>query len=150
MILSRTSKYGLQAVLYLARHDDGPVLSTAIAKRLHIPPHFLAKILQDLARRGVLQSFKGRGGGFQLARPADEIRLLEVVGIIEGREFEDSCVLGLRSCSELEACPLHHHWKAIKGQILQMLSDESVKGLLTGMAPDCLLVRIDPSDVEDE
>lgn len=146
MILSRACKYGLQAVLHLARHDQRPLLSKEIAQALSIPQHFLAKILQDLSRRGLLQSFKGRGGGFQLARPAHKIKLLDVVETIEGGEFDAGCVLGLRDCSEEKACPVHNQWKEIKAQILRMLSDKSVKGLLDDTAAQCLLVQAEVKD----
>ena len=146
MILSRACKYGLQAVLHLARHDERPLLSKEIAQALSIPQHFLAKILQDLSRRGLLQSFKGRGGGFQLARSADEIKLLDVVETIEGGEFDAGCVLGLRECSEEKACPVHYQWKEIKAQIFSMLSDKSVKGLLDDTAVQCLLVQAEVKD----
>ena len=141
MILSRACKYGLQAVLHLARYDDRPVLSKEIAQALDIPQHFLAKILQDLARHGLLQSFKGRGGGFKLARPANKIKLLEVVETIEGGDFDDGCVLGLRECSDEQACPVHYQWKEIKNQILGMLTEKDVKGLLESTAANCLLAR---------
>ena len=54
MMLSRACKYGLQAVLHLARHDGRPLVSKEISQALNIPQHFLAKILQDLSRRGLL------------------------------------------------------------------------------------------------
>jgi Rrf2 family iron-sulfur cluster assembly transcriptional regulator len=146
MILSRACKYGLQAVLHLARHDQRPLLSKEIAQALSIPQHFLAKILQDLSRRGLLQSFKGRGGGFKLARPADNIRLLDVVETIEGGEFDAGCVLGLRECSDEKACPVHYQWKQIKAQILSMLSDKSVRGLLEDTASQCLLAQAEVKD----
>ena len=139
MILSRACNYGLQAVLHLARHDGRPLLCKEISQALNIPQHFLAKILQDLSRRGLLQSFKGRGGGFKLARSADEIKLLDVVETIEGTELDAECVLGLSECSDEEACPVHHQWKQIKAQILNMLSEKSVKGLLEDTASQCLL-----------
>ena len=62
MIFSKSFIYGMQAILYLARHDTGPVLSRKIAEDLNMPQPFLAKILQELASRGLLQSFRGRGG----------------------------------------------------------------------------------------
>ena len=130
MILSQAAKYGLRAVLYLAQHPTGPVLSRDIAQALEIPVHFLAKILQDLAKNGLLASYKGRGGGFELAWPTDEIWLLEIVKAIDGSQFGEGCVLGLGECIEENHCPLHRRWTEIKGDVLGMLEDKSVKELL--------------------
>ena len=130
MILSQAAKYGIRAVLYLAQNDPGPLLSRDIATALDIPAPFLARILQDLAKNNLLSSFKGRGGGFKLARPADAIKLLDVVQAIEGRQFGEGCVLGLGECLETNHCPLHYKWTDIKEDILGMMREKSVKELL--------------------
>ena len=74
MILSQACQYGLQATIYLAVQGDTPVLSKDIATQLGIPPHFLAKILQELSKRGLLLSIRGRGGGFKLSRDPNPVR----------------------------------------------------------------------------
>ena len=135
MIISQACKYGIRAVLYLADHGPEPLLSKQIAADLGIPSHFLAKILQDLSRHGLLLSFKGRGGGFKLARPAEEIALLEVVQAIAGHQFGEGCLLGLPKCSPNSPCTLHHQWEGIKGQILELLSDRSIRVLLEETRP---------------
>lgn len=137
MILSRACKYGLQAVIYLARQEDrSPVLSKRIAEDLDIPQYYLAKILHDLSRQGLLKSFRGRRGGFKLARSADSIRPLEVVEAIEGRGFCDGCVLGiLPECPERAACVVHSQWSAIKSQIIAMLGEKSVRELIEESRP---------------
>ena len=79
MIFSQTSKYAIRALLHLAQHGDQPHRSRAIAQALTVPEPFLAKILQALVRHGLLLSFKGRGGGFKLARAADRISVYEIM-----------------------------------------------------------------------
>ena len=130
MILSQPSKYGLRAVLYLAKHDRELVQGKEIAEALDIPVSYLAKILQDLTKRSVLVSSKGRGGGFKLARPANEITLMDVVESIEGGSFVGGCVLGLGECPGEEPCPLHDQWSLIKAEILDMFVAESVMQLV--------------------
>ncbi len=130
MILSQPSKYGLRAVLYLAKHDPELVQGKEIAEALDIPVSYLAKILQDLSKRSVLVSSKGRGGGFKLARPANEITLMDVVESIEGSSFVGGCVLGLGECPGEEPCPLHDRWTLIKAEILDMFVAESVMQLV--------------------
>lgn len=130
MILSQPSKYGLRAVLYLAKRDPELVQAKEIAEALDIPVSYLAKILQDLSKRSVLMSSKGRGGGFKLARPANEITLLDVIESIEGSSFVRGCVMGLGECPGEEPCPLHDQWSFIKAEILDMLVAENVMQLV--------------------
>lgn len=127
MIISQACKYGIRAMVYLAEHVSEPRLSRDIAHALHVPEYFLAKILQDLSRNRLLESFKGRGGGFRLGRPADRIKLLEVVEAIDGPQFGQGCLLGLPVCSDAAPCPLHYQWSGIRSTILQMLEQTTIQ-----------------------
>lgn len=135
MLLSQTCKYAIRAALHLAQHDATPLLSRDIARALDVPEHFLAKVLQDLARARLLHSTKGRGGGFRLAQPASDIKLLEIVQAIEGPYFGDGCVLGLPECSNENACPLHYQWVEVKTSILQLLAQKSLGELVAEQSP---------------
>jgi len=134
--MSQACKYGLRAIVHLAQHRDEPVLSRDIARELRIPEHFLAKILQDLSKNTLLQSFKGRGGGFKLARSADDIKLLEVVQAIDGPQFGQGCLLGLPECSDNSPCPLHYQWSELKESILRMLEETSIQHVLEESFPE--------------
>jgi Rrf2 family protein len=69
-MISRKAKYGLKALIYLARHaGEGPVLIENLADRERIPRKFLEQILLELKKKGLLVSRKGRGGGYRLGRP---------------------------------------------------------------------------------
>jgi Rrf2 family transcriptional regulator, iron-sulfur cluster assembly transcription factor len=138
MIISQACKYGLRAMVYLAQHCEEPVLSRDIAKELQIPEHFLAKILQDLSKNKLLLSFKGRGGGFKLARQPQSIKLLEVVEAIDGPQFGQGCLLGLPECRDEAPCPLHYQWSDIKSSILHMLEQTSIQHVLEESIPDLL------------
>jgi Rrf2 family protein len=135
MILSQPSKYGLRAVLYIAKNDPDLVQSKEIADELGIPLQYLAKILHSLSKHGFLESTKGRGGGFKLAHSLEEITLFDVVRTIEGGTFGEGCVLGLAECSDENACPLHKEWSKIKANILTMLNEESVRQLIEDAPP---------------
>ena len=135
MLLSQACKYGLRAMVRLAANGEAPALSRDIAHALQIPEHFLAKILQDLSRNRLLESFKGRGGGFRLARAPGTIKLLEVVEAIEGPQFGQSCLLGLPRCSDEAPCPLHYQWSDLRVTILHMLEETSIQHVLEGSLP---------------
>jgi Rrf2 family protein len=84
-LLSRRSKYGLRALLALAQESGrGPVLVSELSEREAIPKKFLEAILLDLNRHGLVQSKKGKGGGYSLRRPPSEITFGEAVRALEG------------------------------------------------------------------
>jgi Rrf2 family protein len=84
-VLSRRSKYGLKALLALAQEAGrGPVLVSDLAERDAIPKKFLEAILLDLNRQGLVQSKKGKGGGYFLRRPPEEITFGQVIRALEG------------------------------------------------------------------
>src|SRR3990172_6230061 len=100
VLFSRQCEYALQAVLYLALQPEGVRTSIRdLSKRIQIPHHFLAKILQQLVYKGLLRSQKGPTGGFSLDRPAKAITLFNIVEAIDGVEFTTKCVLGFPECS---------------------------------------------------
>lgn len=142
MILSQASKYAVRAVLCLARSQQSPLLGKEIAAQLDAPAHFLAKILQSLAKQGLLHSYKGRGGGFSLARPAADIMVVEVIQAIEGPRFGEGCFLGLATCTDEKPCAMHHEWKRIKADLLGVLGGNSVQQLLDE-SPGLQLAGID-------
>ncbi|MBU2760621.1 RrF2 family transcriptional regulator [Acidithiobacillus sulfurivorans] len=127
MLLSKTSEYALQALIYLAAQPEGePVLSRDISDYLRVPAQYLAKILQDLAKRGVLDSFKGRGGGFVLRPGADQMNILDIVEVVEGQPFGQGCVLGLKACADETACPVHYQWKPLKAEVVGLLGKQTI------------------------
>lgn len=111
MQITRQADYALRAVLYLARSDPQARVSTAeIAREERIPATFLAKIVSQLSAIGVLQAMRGARGGVRLARPANEITLLEIVEAIDGPITLNECVITPEACSLTETCPLRPVW----------------------------------------
>jgi Rrf2 family protein len=102
-VLSRRSKYGLKALLALAQEaGSGPVLVSELAERDAIPKKFLEAILLDLNRQGLVQSKKGKGGGYFLRRPPHEITFGEVIRALEGPLALVPCVsqMAYAPCTE--------------------------------------------------
>jgi Rrf2 family protein len=88
MKLTRASSYALHAVSYMAGlKEDSPVASHVIGQVRRIPKRFLLKVLKPLVNAQILHSIKGPNGGYTLARPADEITLLEVIEAADGGQF---------------------------------------------------------------
>lgn len=130
MLISRTSQYAIQALIYIALKEDGsPLLSREVAEQLGVPSAYLAKIMQMLCKGGVLTSFRGRLGGFTLKQKPQQVDLMRVMLITEGMDFTKDCVLGLKVCSDETACPMHEKWKPIKLEIFNMLKDHNLATL---------------------
>ena len=137
MVLSRTSQYAIQALIYIATQPPGePVLNRDIAERLNVPAAYLAKILQSLCKHGLLDSFRGRLGGFCLREGMHKTTLMQVLLLTEGPDFTKNCILGLKECSDETACPMHFKWKPVKNKIIAMMNemalDDLAKAVQTG------------------
>ncbi len=127
IIFSRQCEYAIQAVLYLALNSNGKMISIReLTNKLDIPYHFVAKILQDLTRKGLLVSHKGPSGGFSLGTPAKDITLLEIVEAIDGSGFMDNCVFGFPSCTCNNPCAVHEQWDKVRNSIHKMLATKSI------------------------
>src|SRR5688572_22978500 len=112
-MLTQTGEYALRAMVYLARKEQHDFVGVReIAQATEVPANYLAKILQQLTRSGVLDSQKGFGGGFRVARKLQSISLFDIIQPLERVEKFQHCVLGQRLCNEHAACPLHDTWKA--------------------------------------
>jgi len=117
---SQASDYAIRALTHLAGQEPGTfVLSRQISGELGLPGAFLTKVLQPLVVRGILESQRGRGGGFRLARPAGEILLLEIVDALDPVASRRECLLGQAECSDDRACPLHGYWQASRQAFLE-------------------------------
>jgi len=127
MIYSRSAEYAMRAFVYLADVPEGKyAMVKNIAAECDIPTHFLAKILQQLARKGFLKSSKGPTGGFCLRQPASEINLLQIVDSIDGLSEYKRCPSGLAECSDDAKCGMHDEWKKLRSRILEYLEDTTI------------------------
>jgi Rrf2 family transcriptional regulator, iron-sulfur cluster assembly transcription factor len=130
MLFSRPVEYAIRAMTLLASQEPGQLTGAReISQAENIPMPYLWKILRVLTRRKLVRSFKGIRGGYELARPAESIRLNDVLLATDGNDIRDACVLGLPECDNQYPCPLHEQWKQIRGNMMQMLDQTSVADL---------------------
>lgn len=118
----------MRAVFFIAHKtaDGGRVGIKEIATGIDSPEHFLAKVLQDLSRRGVIQSAKGPNGGFYTDDTVLQRPISDVVEAVDGNGIFVGCALGLKQCSEINPCPLHHEFKVIRNQLHHMLNSTTI------------------------
>lgn len=131
-MISKKTKYALNALIYLAKHhQEGPVLISAIARSERIPQKFLEQILLDLKNNGILQSKKGKGGGYFLGRPAQEIMLGKVIRLFDGPLAPVSCVsqtayMKCAECRDDTCCGIRMVMKDVRDAISNILDKTSL------------------------
>lgn len=127
-MFSQTCKYAIRAMFLIAQKTaDGKYIGIKeITEGLDAPQHFIAKVLQELSKRGFLSSAKGPNGGFLVNEQQQKVSLLDVVYAIDGDKIITSCCLGLKDCSEKNPCPVHEEYKGIRKKISHMLSNTLV------------------------
>jgi Rrf2 family protein len=129
--LTKKADYGLMALKYLAEQVDGSAHSAKdIAEAYHIPPQLLAKILQTLAKAGLLVSHAGTNGGYALARNAKEISAFEVIRAIDGPLFITSCITIHGSCDLAGHCTIKEPLRKVNDSIKELLSAISISDLI--------------------
>ena len=101
--------------------------------KIKVSESYLAKILQELSRHGIISSAKGRNGGFYLTEEDCDRSLMDVVRVIEGDESVDSCVLGIYQCDIENPCPLHHIIGKSKADFNNILTRTRLKDLISGL-----------------
>jgi Rrf2 family transcriptional regulator, iron-sulfur cluster assembly transcription factor len=123
MKLTRGGEYGIRGVLYLAQQNDGKVsMLSAIATAQDVPPRFLAKIFQALAKAGVVKSHRGAKGGFSLARSASEISIKDVIEAVEGPINLNVCLIAQGECDRDTTCTMHAVWEEAQEKMMGVLA----------------------------
>jgi Rrf2 family protein len=125
MRLSTKGKYGVQAMFELAMHGaNGPLSLKAIAERQGLSEHYLEQLASPLRKAGLVHSVRGAQGGYQLARPADQITVAEVLRVLEGPiEFAD--------VDESKTdCPVQSVWTKVTSVMCEVLEKTTLADLV--------------------
>jgi len=134
-MFSKATEYGIKATMYIAYKTNGGerVGVKEIAANIDAPVHFTAKILQELVRKNIVHSIKGPNGGFYLERGDLKTPIGKIVKTLDGDKFYNTCVLGLRACSQKNPCPVHNEFKVIKEKIIDMLEKNTIGSFNTDL-----------------
>ncbi len=135
-MISQKTKYGLKAVIYLAKKTANEnILITDIAREEKIPQKFLEAILLELRKKGLLKSKKGKGGGYSLGRSSNEIMVGDVIRVLEGPLAPVSCVSHTayercKECKSEEKCEIKVIMKEVRDAMSLILDKTSLAELL--------------------
>jgi Rrf2 family protein len=129
-LINRDTDYAVKALLYLTQKDPERVSVSELVDDLDIPRPFLRKILQTLNRKGVLNSYKGKGGGFVLAMPPEKILLIRLIDIFQKPVKLTECIFKEKICSDIGTCPLKKRIDAIEQHVISELESVTMASLL--------------------
>ncbi|MEA3554910.1 MAG: Rrf2 family transcriptional regulator [Campylobacterota bacterium] len=132
MLLTKKSEYALLSLVSIAKSDH-PKNVDVLSKELNISKSFLAKILQNLAKNGILNSFKGNNGGFTLKKPCHELTILEITKIAEEKlplVFECTTSEGSCSANLIDGCSVFPLLNNLQKKINGFLNELTLKDIL--------------------
>ena len=134
MLYGSASEYAIRGLSELAtRSTGGLVMLDDLISGTDLPRDFMAKIFQRLVRAGLLNSSRGRSGGFCLARPAHEITILDIINALEEHDPMERCVVGMALCSDNMPCPQHDLYKPIRQRLKDYLSTSTLADLAASL-----------------
>ena len=145
-MLSNSCKYAIRGVIYLALNSDKKknIGIKKISEDLNIPSPFLGKILQMLVKKRLLASAKGPNGGFSMAKPANEIALLDIIEIIDGLDFFNYCLIGMKNCLDSNcgefSCPIHEKYEPIKNQLFNLFKNQTIRDLVNKQKKEKVMI----------
>lgn len=132
-MLSKGTEYAIRALVYVQLQNwkglrPGVVF---IAREIEAPEAYTAKILQTLARHKLLESMKGRGGGFFFNENQSDVTLYEIIHVMEGDAVFHKCGFGLKNCNSENPCPLHDSYIHIRDGYFNIVKTETIATLST-------------------
>ncbi len=148
-MISPTAEYALRAIVAIAQGGGEPVVTPRLVEITKVPPGYLPKVLQILRRAGLVHSKRGLGGGFTLARPAEQISVLDVVAVVDPIKRIERCPLDIDS-HHTTLCPLHKRLDEAAEMVEKSFASTTIAELLTshigGQTPLCKAAK--PLDLD--
>jgi len=129
-LITRDTDYAIRAICFMAKQKKKIVSVLELVKALKIPRPFLRKILQILNKKGLLKSYKGKGGGFALAYPPRDLYLMDLIEVFQGPFSLNECFFKKDSCPNTRSCRLKKKIDLIEKDVLRQLEGISVGYLL--------------------
>lgn len=140
-MFSQTTEYALRAVVCLAQSPGQYLTTGQIAQRTLVPAGYLSKVMQGLCRGNLVIAHRGLHGGHELARPADQITILDVVNSVEPFKRITQCPLGLTEHGA-NLCPLHRKMDSALAQVEEAFATTTLADLLSDQSANVPLCPV--------
>ena len=129
-ILTKDTSYAVRALACMAGSPESVVPVKELAANLDIPGPFLRKILQVLNKKGILNSYKGKGGGFSLAVAPEKVSLLDLIDIFQGGFYMNDHVIRKEICPNINTCALKGRLDEVEEKVCGELKDITIASLI--------------------
>ena len=132
-MISNSSKYAIKAIIYLGLHSSksNKILTREMFEEIQVSESYLAKILQELSRHGIVSSAKGRNGGIYLTEDNLNHSLMDIIRVVDGGQAMDSCLLGISNCNMDNPCALHYTIGKGKTEFNEKLRTSIIKDIIS-------------------
>jgi len=129
MNFSKTTEYSLRILGFMSIEEHKLYSAEVLNENLEMPFRYLRKLLTKLSKNGLLISYRGKAGGYTLARPAKDITLWDVIRTTEDIGEKHQCIFGFEKCAFGGKCAIHHKWEKIQEVINEMLKNTTLEEL---------------------
>lgn len=130
MQLSNTSQYAIRILAYIADQKESHLINaTELAEALVIPYKFLTKIMTVLVKEDLIESIRGRDGGYKLKKSVSEITVNDILDLFNDSIEDAQCILGIGFCNGMCKCALHDQWMEPKLLLQKMFRESSLKDI---------------------
>ena len=130
MQLNNTSQYAIRILSYMANQEKSELINaTKLAEILQIPYKFLTKIMTELVKANLVESIRGRDGGYILTKEAFDTKLDTILELFNDAIKDEQCILGIGFCDGVNKCALHDQWVEPKNLIQRMFKDSTLKDI---------------------
>ena len=130
-VFNKETEYAMRALVYIQRcniNQRRPGI-VEISSETETPQPFIAKILHKLVKQGILESAKGKGGGFFFDKEQPALTLKSLIVLMEGDRIFKGCGFGMKRCDEDHPCPLHVHYAAFRSDLNHLVEEETIQSL---------------------
>ena len=144
-MFSKATEYGLRATIYIAQKstEENKLRLPEIARAIHSPKSYTAKILQSLTRDNrIITSSPGPKGGFYITEKTKKLPIRAVLEALGEDEVLEKCIVGLEHCSDKNPCPMHATYKNIKAQLIKTFESKSIQSLANEMEKGRIVIAI--------
>lgn len=138
MILSKSFGYALRGILYvsLMQEEKRKVSLDEIAGQLKVPRYFLAKIMKDVVKAGVLSATRGQQGGFFINNNTLNTSLTTIIRLTDGEEYFNICMLSLQKCNSSNPCPLHSKFEPGRRELFEVCHNTTIGMVIKNNKPE--------------
>ncbi len=129
MRFSKTTEYAIRVMVYLAKHTEQRYSVNELHRTLGIPYKYLGRLMNRLSSANLAEVVQGKQGGYRIIQNLANIYLYQIVGVVEGLDDYQRCLLGFEECSDAHPCSLHQFWGEERERIKVMLFNTTLADL---------------------